>query len=132
MIGRLDELNQLERFYNSSKFEFLTMYGRRRIGKTTILREFAGRHKALFFSAQEKNDSLNLLDFSKMVQTFFEGSFISSFQNWEAAFEYITGKISDKKLVLIIDEFPFLAEPNPSMTSGGVFLWDFTGGKYKK
>ena len=54
MIGRLDELNQLERFYNSSKFEFLTMYGRRRIGKTTILREFAGRHKALFFSAQEK------------------------------------------------------------------------------
>ena len=100
MIGRLDELNQLERFYNSSKFEFLTMYGRRRIGKTTILREFAGRHKALFFSAQEKNDSLNLLDFSKMVQTFFEGSFISSFQNWEAAFEYITGKISDEKLVL--------------------------------
>ena len=117
MIGRLDELNQLERFYNSSKFEFLTMYGRRRIGKTTILREFAGRHKALFFSAQEKNDSLNLLDFSKMVQTFFEGSFISSFQNWEAAFEYITGKISDKKLVLIIDECPFLAEPNPSIKS---------------
>ena len=117
MIGRLDELNQLERFYNSSKFEFLTMYGRRRIGKTTILREFAGRHKALFFSAQEKNDSLNLLDFSKMVQTFFEGSFISSFQNWEAAFEYITGKISDKKLVLIIDEFPFQAEPNPSIKS---------------
>ena len=122
MIGRLDELNQLERFYNSSKFEFLTMYGRRRIGKTTILREFAGRHKALFFSAQEKNDSLNLLDFSKMVQTFFKGSFISSFQNWEAEFEYITGKISDEKLVLIIDEFPFLAEPNPSMTSGGVLL----------
>ena len=60
---------------------------------------------------------MNLLDFSKMVQTFFEGSFISSFQNWEAAFEYITGKISDEKLVLIIDEFPFLAEPNPSIKS---------------
>ena len=77
--------------------------------------------KPVFFCT-EKNDSLNLLDFSKMVQTFFEGSFISSFQNWEAAFEYITGKISDEKLVLIIDELPFLAEPNPSMTSGGVFL----------
>ena len=57
-----------------------------------------------------------------MVQTFFEGSFIYLFQNWEAAFEYITGKISDEKLVLIIDELPFLAEPNPSMTSGVVFL----------
>ena len=52
-----------------------------------------------------------------MMQTFFEGSFISSFQNWEAAFEYITRKISDKKLVLIIDEFPFLAEPNPPIKS---------------
>ena len=76
MVGRLEELKQLEKFYNSSKFEFLTLYGRRRIGKTTILREFAGRHRAMFFSAQEKNDSLNLLDFSKVAQTFFEGSFI--------------------------------------------------------
>ena len=100
------------------KGKLVALLGPSGSGKTTILREFAGRHKALFFSAQEKNDSLNLLDFSKMVQTFFEGSFISSFQNWEAAFEYITGKISDEKLVLIIDELPFLAEPNPSMTSG--------------
>ena len=117
MIGRLEELKQLEKFYNSSKFEFLTLYGRRRIGKTTILREFAGRHRAMFFSAQEKNDSLNLLDFSKVAQTFFEGSFISSFPNWEAAFEYITRRTSEEKLVLIIDEFPFLAEPNPSIKS---------------
>lgn len=117
MIGRLEELKQLEKFYNSSKFEFLTLYGRRRIGKTTILREFAGRHRAMFFSAQEKNDSLNLLDFSKVAQTFFEGSFISSFPNWGAAFEYITRRTSEEKLVLIIDEFPFLAEPNPSIKS---------------
>ena len=61
---------------------------------------------------------LNLLNFSPRWANIFEGSFISSFQNWEAAFEYITGKISDEKLVLIIDELPFLAEPNPSMTSG--------------
>ena len=117
MIGRVDELQQLERFYSSTKFEFLTMYGRRRIGKTTILREFADRHKAVFFSAQEKNDSLNLLDFSKTLQNFFEGTFISSFQNWEAAFEYITKKAFGEKIVLIIDEVPFLAEPNPSIKS---------------
>lgn len=117
MIGRLEELKQLETLYQSPKFEFLTMYGRRRIGKTTILKEFAGKHKSLFFSAQEKNDSLNLLDFSKLTQRFFEGSFISCFQNWEDAFQYITKKISDKKIVLIIDEFPFLAEPNPSIKS---------------
>ena len=117
MIGRKEELNRLERLYDSSKFEFLTMYGRRRIGKTTILREFSGRHKSLFFSAQEKNDSLNLIDFSKTIQTFFEGNYISAFPDWKAAFEYITRKVSKEKLVLIIDEFPFLAETNPSIKS---------------
>ena len=117
MIGRQAELNQLERLYNSPKFEFLTIYGRRRIGKTTILKEFAKRHRVLFFSAQEKNDSLNLTSFSKTVQTFFDGDFISAFPDWKAAFDYITRKATDEKLVLIIDEFPFLAEPNPSIKS---------------
>ena len=117
MIGRQAELNQLERLYNSPKFEFLTIYGRRRIGKTTILKEFAKRHRALFFSAQEKNDPLNLTSFSKTVQTFFDGDFISAFPDWKAAFDYITRKATDEKLVLIIDEFPFLAKPNPSTKS---------------
>ena len=68
---------------------------------------------------------MNLLNFSKMVQTFFEGSFISSFQNWEAAFEYITGKISDEKLVLIIDELPFLAEPAEERQTGAAVCGTF-------
>ncbi len=117
MIGRLAELNQLERLYNSPKFEFLTIFGRRRIGKTTILKEFAKRHRSLFFLAQEKNDPLNLLSFSKTVQTFFDGDFISAFPHWNDAFDYITRKTTNEKLVLIIDEFPFLAEPNPSIKS---------------
>ena len=79
MIGRTEELGRLERMYQSGKFEFLIMYGRRRIGKTTILQEFAGRHRSIFFPAQEKNDALNLLDFSKLVQQFFDGTFIAAF-----------------------------------------------------
>lgn len=117
MIGRKNDLEQLESLYLSANFEFLTMYGRRRIGKTTILKEFSRQHKTIFFSAQEKNDSLNLLDFSKTLQTCFEGHFISSFPTWEDAFSYLSQKESAEKLVLIIDEFPFLAEPNPSIKS---------------
>ena len=117
MIGRKNDLEQLESLYLSPNFEFLTMYGRRRIGKTTILKEFSRQHKTIFFSAQEKNDSLNLLDFSKTLQTYFEGHFISSFPTWEDAFSYLSQKGSAEKLVLIIDEFPFLAEPNPSIKS---------------
>ncbi|MCQ2913744.1 MAG: ATP-binding protein [Alphaproteobacteria bacterium] len=116
MLGRTQELKRLENLYVSEKFEFLVMYGRRRVGKTTILEEFSKRHKCIFFSAQEKNDALNLQEFSKLVQIFFEGMFISCFQNWDDAFDYI-GRKSDDKTVLIIDEFPFLASSNPTIKS---------------
>ena len=117
MIGRMKEMNQLEAMYSSNRFEFMVMYGRRRIGKTTILQEFSKRHKTIFFSAQEKNDALNLQDFSRLIQEYFDGSFIANFANWEDALNYISRKVQDHRTVLIIDEFPFLAETNPSIKS---------------
>lgn len=117
MIGRQNEMDRLEQMYESSNFEFLIMYGRRRIGKTTILQEFAGKHEAVFFSAQEKNDALNLQDFSRIVQYRFEGGGIAPFPTWGDAFDYIGRKAGKERLVLLIDEFPFLAETNPSIKS---------------
>jgi AAA+ ATPase superfamily predicted ATPase len=112
MIGRTNELNQLENMYESDRFEFLVMYGRRRVGKTTILQEFASRHDLIFFPCQEKNDALNLLDFSRVLQRYFDGDFIAPFMTWGDAFSYITRKGGDRRIALIIDEFPFLAETN--------------------
>lgn len=117
MIGRIEEMNRLEQMYESTRFEFMIMYGRRRIGKTTILQEFSKTHKTIFFSAQEKNDTLNLQDFSRLVQEYFEGNFIANFENWEDALDYFGRKAQDHRTVLIIDEFPFLAESNPSIKS---------------
>lgn len=117
MIGRVQEMNQLERMYTSARFEFMVMYGRRRIGKTTILQEFSKTHKTIFFSAQEKNDALNLQDFSRVVQEYFDGNFISYFANWEDALHYLGRKSQNQRTVLIVDEFPFLAETNPSIKS---------------
>lgn len=117
MIGRMKEMNRLEEMYSNDQFEFMVMYGRRRIGKTTILQEFSKRHKTIFFSAQEKNDALNLQDFSRLIQEYFDGSFIAGFANWEDALNYIGRKVQNHRTVLIIDEFPFLAETNPSIKS---------------
>ncbi len=117
MIGRKKEMEQLESLYCSNCYEFLVMYGRRRIGKTTILQEFADRHKVIFYSAQEKNDSLNLQDFSRTIQLYFDNRFIAPFQTWEEAFSYVTDRTGEERIVLIIDEFPFMAGPNPSIKS---------------
>ncbi|MBQ8878464.1 MAG: ATP-binding protein [Lachnospiraceae bacterium] len=116
-LGRKEELKLLEEMYASEKFEFLVLYGRRRVGKTSLLREFYKSHGGVFFSAQEKNDTLNLEDFSKTAQGLFEQRFFGTFSNWEAAFEYVGSKCNDEKLLIIIDEFPFIAGENPSVKS---------------
>lgn len=116
-IGRTKELKLLEDMFCSDQFEFLVMYGRRRVGKTSLLQEFCKTHNAVFFSAQEKNDILNLADFSKTVLNFFENGYYGNFSSWEAAFEYIGNKATGDKLILIIDEFPFIADENPSIKS---------------
>ena len=116
MIGRQDELGVLNDLYHSGRFEYLVMYGRRRVGKTTLLQEFAKGKEAVFFPAREKNDALNLHDFSQLVQIKYDGAFIASFEGWKDAFEYIDRKTT-KRTLIIIDELPFIAEENPSVKS---------------
>ena len=119
MIGRKKELGVLNRMAASSDFQFLVMYGRRRVGKTTILQEFAQNHPAIFFPAQEKNDALNLQDFSQTLQEYFGGEYIAPFPDWEKALDYFGKHAAEQegKTILIIDEFPFLASQNASIKS---------------
>lgn len=113
--GRKKELELLEDLYDSKQFEFFVLYGRRRVGKTELLKEFTKNKKPLFFSAQEKNDSLNLLDFSKTVQTYFDNDFFCEFSDWETALKYVTSKATEDRLVIVIDEFPYIASENKSI-----------------
>ena len=112
-IGRNYEFELFNEMYESEMFEFLVLYGRRRVGKTELLKEFASRHKenTVSFTALQKNDSLNLEDFSKLIQIHFDKRYIAPFQNWEEAFSYYGDKCGNEKNILIIDEFPYLAEP---------------------
>ena len=116
-IGRTQELQLLDTLHASANFEFLVLYGRRRVGKTSLLQQFTRSHSAIFFSAQEKNDSLNLSDFSKTIQYYFDHQSFGAFASWESAFEYINLRCMNQRLTLIIDEFPFIASENPSIKS---------------
>lgn len=117
-IDREEEFKLLEELYSSKNFEFLVLYGRRRIGKTTLLREFSKDKNVIYFSSQEKNDALNLSDFSSTAQSFFTGSAYGDFSSWQNLFGYIGDKSGEeKRIMLIIDEFPYLAVENPSIKS---------------
>jgi AAA+ ATPase superfamily predicted ATPase len=52
IIGRVNELKMLEKAYKSKKVEFITIYGRRRVGKTYLIRTFFGSKKCTFFMQQ--------------------------------------------------------------------------------
>jgi len=114
-IGRERELQVLEKLYKSNRFEYLVMYGRRRIGKTEILKEFSKTHKTIFFSASEKKS--NLLDFSKLVFSYYNDNINASFESREDGFSYIANHSSSERTVLIIDEFPYIAKAEPSVKS---------------
>ena len=64
-VGRQRELNKLESMYSSAQFELAVFYGRRRVGKTTLINEFCRDKETIFFVASEATGQENLKQFSK-------------------------------------------------------------------
>lgn len=121
MFGRQKEMTLLEELYNSSKFEFLNLYGRRRVGKSTLLTTFSEKHRCIFFTGQEQNNPLNQSDFVKTICEYFNCAFVPQFKEWKPIFEFLTDLIerdtSNQKIIIIIDEFPYIAKEDPSIKS---------------
>ncbi len=115
-IAREKEMQTLIQMAESNKFEFMVIYGRRRVGKTELLNQLAKKYKTLFYSAQEKNDAMNLLSFSERTAEYYHLGKGFYFSSWENAFEFI-GNQEEERLILIIDEFPFIALENPTIMS---------------
>lgn len=116
-IGREQELAELNRLYQQNRFQLFVLYGRRRVGKTTLLKEFCKNKDNIFFSAEQSNNKLNLDKFSIMVFTHYKETTLQPFSTWEHALQYIHEKQAKQPLVLVFDEFPYLADIQPSLLS---------------
>lgn len=116
-IGREKELADLNELYMQDKFQLFVLYGRRRVGKTTLLNEFCKDKDTIFYSAEQSNDKLNLEKFSALVFSFYNVNNLEPFSSWTNALSYIDERQQDKKLVLVIDEFPYLVKKNKALLS---------------
>ncbi|MGB9812774.1 MAG: ATP-binding protein [Thermovenabulum sp.] len=117
-IGREQELSVLNKLYNENKFHFIVMYGRRRVGKTTLLTEFCKDKPSIFYVAEEHNDKIALESFSDKILSFFGLSgFVSRFESWEKAFLFIAEQAKDRRIILVIDEFPYIVNANKTIPS---------------
>jgi AAA+ ATPase superfamily predicted ATPase len=110
-FSRQDETGKLNALYDSGKFECVIIYGRRRVGKTTLIKEFCRDKKAIYFVAREASGEVNLTGFSNDVYSVTSPESVgnSFFADWDKAFDYIYQKSKDERIVLAIDEYPYLA-----------------------
>ncbi len=127
-VGRERELAALNKLYDSGKFEFAVIYGRRRVGKTALINQFIGDKKAIYFMGVESNAKQNLENFSSSVIEYGTGiEAETSFASFQAVLEYVF-KLSEKeRLILAVDEYPYVARASKSLASTLQLLID----KYK-
>ena len=131
-IGREKELKILNNQYNSDKFEFTVIYGRRRVGKTAIINEFVKDKDVIYFTGVESNAKQNLQNLSQSIMNSEQGLPISSeFPTFQSALEFVFQKSIEKRIVLVIDEYPYVAKSSKSLASTLQLLIDRYKGKSK-
>ena len=128
-VDRQQEIDFLNSQYYRKKSNLVILYGRRRVGKTTLLREFVKDKPAVFFVADLTNEKLQIGRFKQIILQDTEDEFFKNIEitNWQQAFELFT-RVRDfkQKQVLIIDEFQYLAMVNSSFPSILQRIWDET------
>ncbi len=104
--GREEELQILEKRFNSGKFEFGFIYGQRRIGKTSLLDEFGKKHKTIMFFIPDSDDVSIRRDLSNQLFSFLGKSSLAAFENWESFFLAIKEAFVNEKVMIVFDEYP--------------------------
>lgn len=124
-INRERELKALQDFWKSHNSQLIVIYGKRRVGKTELIKKFIVEKPAIYFLSDNLPESMNLKFLGRVVGEFFEDNFLaeSGFKDWYQFFQYLRDNVK-KRMVLAIDEFPYLAHVNKAISSVFQKGWD--------
>jgi AAA+ ATPase superfamily predicted ATPase len=123
-INRDRELSLLNERFKSNRAEFVVIYGRRRIGKSELIEQFM-MNNGIRLLAREEAKTLQLRIFAQKLGNFFNDEFLKKieFTDWDGFFEYLSSK-TDERLIIAIDEFPYLVKEDPALPSILQDYWD--------
>ncbi len=114
--GRTKELAKLEKEYQKNN-SFCTIYGIRRIGKTSLINEFIKDKKHILFQAKEVSNNDNLKSFSYKIGESFNRKDEYIYSSWEKAFDSAISLFNGEKGVIVIDEYPYLVKSYEGISS---------------
>lgn len=121
-------MEELKRWVESERSEFIAIYGRRRVGKTFLVRKALKNQFAFHFSGSYgENRNTQLLNFTLALREQSGNPEIPVPANWTLAFEelktYIS-KIDDKKKIIFLDELPWLDTPKSGFIPALEYFWN--------
>lgn len=124
-IGRTSELATLNAELERGS-GFVVIYGRRRVGKTTLIKEFIKDKRAFYFLATTESEAQSMKRFAGVLSRTTKNPMLSkvTFTDWLDLFQVVADDHPDEKKVLVIDEFPYLAKTNPDFPSILQNAWD--------
>ncbi|MDR1720584.1 MAG: ATP-binding protein [Dysgonamonadaceae bacterium] len=128
IIGRGTEIQQLETILNSGKAEFLVVYGRRRIGKTFLIKQFFKGKFAFYLSgAENASKEAQLFNFAIALREY-SGKEYPLVDSWQKAFvqlkEYLQNIKKKGRKVIFIDEMPWLDNAKSGFLSAFEYWWN--------
>ena len=132
IIGRVRDQELLRELFESKKSEFIAVYGRRRVGKTYLIKNLMGSLPCVFFHVtglQNGSSKEQLQEFAKQIgTTFYQSPSIIPQKHWGDAFEDLTKAINEvpkeKTVVLFFDEFPWMATPRSKLLTALELYWN--------
>ena len=128
-IGREQELAELARAMESSRSEFVILYGRRRIGKTFLVRSyFQDTFDFHYVGAHNMPTVLQLRNFRRALSRFSGNAHLPEFASWLDAFEaledYLESLGSARRKVLFFDEMPWIDAKQSDFVSALEYFWN--------
>lgn len=124
-LNRVDELTSLKERFDSHNPELSVFYGRRRVGKSELIDQFIKSRSGIRILAREETKELQLKQVSSDLTRFFGDTHLASliFPDWDAVFTYLHSH-QEKRVVIALDEFPYLVREDPSLLSVIQYHWD--------
>lgn len=125
-VDRKNEIEFLNQEYNKKESSLIILYGRRRIGKTSLIKEFGKNKKMIYFLATEESEAQNRDMFKNTIANNFNNELLNSIvvDNWEILFKTIIAEKSQEKILIVLDEFQYLGKTNSSFPSTFQKIWD--------